>query len=80
MAVNFLSNATGNYLAGYLATYWDTMTKAHYFMMIAAITGVTAVAIGLLSRVLAPVLAAQARPAALPVDPAGTAGARPQSI
>jgi hypothetical protein len=35
------------------------MTKAHYFMMIAAITGVTAVAIGLLSRVLQPVLAAR---------------------
>jgi POT family proton-dependent oligopeptide transporter len=59
MAVNFLSNAAGNYLAGYLATYWDSMTKAHYFMMIAAITGVTAVAIGLLSRVLQPVLAAR---------------------
>ncbi len=59
MAVNFLSNAAGNYLAGYLATFWDSMTKAHYFMMIAAITGITAVAIGLLSRVLQPVLAAR---------------------
>jgi POT family proton-dependent oligopeptide transporter len=59
MAVNFLSNAAGNYLAGYLGTFWDTMTKAHYFMMIAAITGITAVAIGLLSRVLHPVLEAR---------------------
>jgi POT family proton-dependent oligopeptide transporter len=59
MAVNFLSNAAGNYLAGYLGSFWDSMGKGPYFIMIASITGVTAVAIGLLSRVLQPVLAAR---------------------
>ena len=59
MAVNFLSNAAGNYLAGQLGFFWDVMTKVHFFMMIAGITGVAAVAIGLLSLVLAPVLKAR---------------------
>jgi len=59
MAVNFLSNAAGNYLAGYLGTWWDAMGKGSYFIMIASITGVTAVALAVLSRVLQPVLAAR---------------------
>ncbi len=59
MAVNFLSNAGGNYLAGYLGTFWDKMPKSHFFMMIAAIAGATAVAIFLLSFVLRPVLKAR---------------------
>jgi POT family proton-dependent oligopeptide transporter len=59
MAGNFLSNAAGNYLAGALGFDWSVMTKAHYFAMIAGITGVTALAIGALSFVLAPVLRAK---------------------
>ena len=59
MAVNFLSNAAGNYLAGALGFYWEVMSKAHFFAMIAAITGVAAVAIGALSFVLAPILKAR---------------------
>ncbi len=56
MGVNFLSNFAGNYMAGYLGSFWEAMTKTHYFAMIASITAVTAVAIGLLNRVLRPVL------------------------
>jgi len=59
MAVNFLSNAGGNYLAGYLGTFWDRMPKSSYFMMIAALAGATSAAIFLLSFVLRPVLQAR---------------------
>jgi proton-dependent oligopeptide transporter, POT family len=59
MAVNFLSNAGGNYLAGYLGTFWDKMPKSSYFMMIAGVAGGTAVAIFMLSFVLRPVLQAR---------------------
>jgi proton-dependent oligopeptide transporter, POT family len=59
MAVNFLSNAGGNYLAGYLGTFWDKMPKAGFFTMIAGIAAVAAVAIFLLSFVLRPVLQAR---------------------
>jgi POT family proton-dependent oligopeptide transporter len=59
MAVNFLSNAGGNYLAGYLGTFWDKMPKSSYFLMIAGVAGTTAVAIFMLSFVLRPVLRAR---------------------
>jgi len=59
MAVNFLSNASGNYLAGQLGFYWDVMSKANFFTMIAAIAGGAALAIAALSLVLAPVLRAR---------------------
>ena len=59
MAVNFLSNAGGNYLAGYLGTFWDKMPKSSYFLMIAGVAGATAVAIFMLSFVLQPVLKAR---------------------
>jgi POT family proton-dependent oligopeptide transporter len=63
MAVNFLSNASGNYLAGQLGFYWDVMSKASFFTMIAAIAGGAALAIGALSLVLAPILKARMAPA-----------------
>jgi POT family proton-dependent oligopeptide transporter len=59
MAVNYLSNAGGNYLAGYLGTFWDKMPKSSYFTMIAAVAGTTALAIFMLSFVLRPVLKAR---------------------
>jgi POT family proton-dependent oligopeptide transporter len=61
MAVNFLSNAAGNYLAGYLGSYWDGMGKMAFFAMIAGISAATSVAIFLLSRVLNPILLARAK-------------------
>ncbi len=60
MAVQFLSLAFGNYMSGYLASFWSGMGKAAFFAMIAGIAGATAVAIFGLSRVLNPVLAGPA--------------------
>ena len=56
MAVNFLSLAVGNYLAGYLASFWSGMGKSVFFAMIACIALLTALAIFALSRVLNPML------------------------
>ncbi len=60
MGVNYLSNFAGNYLAGYIGSFWESMPKTHYFAMIASITAVTSVAIFLLNRVLRPVLEGRA--------------------
>ncbi len=57
MGVNFLSNFAGNYMAGYLGSFWSGMPKTHFFAMIAGISFGTAVAIFGLSRVLNPILA-----------------------
>ncbi len=57
MGVNFLSNFAGNYMAGYLGSFWSGMPKTHFFAMIAGISGATAVGIFALSFVLNPVLA-----------------------
>jgi POT family proton-dependent oligopeptide transporter len=66
MGVNFLSNCAGNYLAGYLGSFWESMQKGTFFGMIAGISAGTAVAIFALSRVLNPVLdARQQKEAAL---------------
>jgi len=59
MGVNYLSNCAGNYLAGYLGSFWESMHKGVFFGMIAGISAVTAVAIFALSRVLNPVLDAR---------------------
>jgi POT family proton-dependent oligopeptide transporter len=56
MGVNFLSNFAGNYMAGYLGSFWSSMPKTTYFGMVASIAGVTAIAIALLNRVLRPIL------------------------
>jgi POT family proton-dependent oligopeptide transporter len=59
MGVNFLSNCAGNYLAGYLGSFWESMHKATFFGMIAGISALTALAIFALSRVLNPILDAR---------------------
>jgi POT family proton-dependent oligopeptide transporter len=58
----FLTNFTGNFLAGYLGSLWTGMDKAHFFLMIAAIAGAASAAIWILDRVLTP------RPAAQPIN------------
>jgi POT family proton-dependent oligopeptide transporter len=57
MGVNFLSNFAGNYMAGYLGSFWSGMPKTHFFAMIAGISAATSLAIFALSRVLNPILA-----------------------
>jgi POT family proton-dependent oligopeptide transporter len=56
MGVNFLSNFAGNYLAGYLGSFWEGMPKTQFFGIIAGISAATALAIFALSRVLNPIL------------------------
>lgn len=44
----FISSFFGNYLSGYLGTFWETMTKGHFFLLLAGIslaTGVLMVAL-----------------------------------
>jgi POT family proton-dependent oligopeptide transporter len=59
MGVNYLSNCAGNYLAGYLGSFWESMHKTAFFGMIAGISAAAAVAIFALSRVLNPILDAR---------------------
>ncbi len=61
MAVNYLSNAFGNYLAGYLGSYWDGMAKSAFFTMIAGLAAATSVGIFLMARLLNPILQARLR-------------------
>ena len=61
MAVNYLSIAGGNLLAGYLGIYWSRMSEAKFFLMIGGIAGATAVGIFLASFLIRPILAARAR-------------------
>jgi POT family proton-dependent oligopeptide transporter len=42
MAVFLATSSPGNFLAGYLGSYWSGMDKIHFFLMIAAIIGFAA--------------------------------------
>jgi proton-dependent oligopeptide transporter, POT family len=42
MAVFLATSSPGNFIAGYLGTYWSAMDKVHFFLMIAAIIGCAA--------------------------------------
>jgi POT family proton-dependent oligopeptide transporter len=52
MGVWLLTNFTGNFIAGYLGSFWSGMAKADFFAMIATIAGAAAVAIWIFDRVL----------------------------
>jgi POT family proton-dependent oligopeptide transporter len=41
MGIWYLSSFFGNYLCGYLGTFWETMTKGAFFLMMAAISILT---------------------------------------
>jgi POT family proton-dependent oligopeptide transporter len=45
MGMWFLSSFFGNYLSGYLGTFYDTLSKDHFFLMLSIIAGVTGLAI-----------------------------------
>jgi POT family proton-dependent oligopeptide transporter len=75
MGVNFLSNFAGNYMAGYLGSFWSGMPKTHFFAMIAGISAATSLAIFALSRLLNPILAedrSRGTDAAMPAEPVNT--------
>ena len=75
MGVNYLSNAAGNYLAGYLGSYWERMPKSTFFLMLTGICGTTAIAIAAVSPLLRGVLAAAGQGSAL--DPLGPTAPEP---
>ncbi len=45
MGMWFLSSFFGNYLSGYLGTYYSTMTKSEFFMMLAILSVIASLAI-----------------------------------
>jgi POT family proton-dependent oligopeptide transporter len=47
---------TGNFIAGWLGSYWSAMNKAEFFLMIAAIAALAAAAIWAIGRPMAAVL------------------------
>ncbi len=57
MAVNFIPNFLGGgFLQGWLGTFWSSMSKPSFFLMIAAISGVSALMVWAFNRPLAPIL------------------------
>ncbi len=52
MGVWLATSFTGNFLAGYLGSFWSSMEKPAFFMMIAAIASVAGVAIWVFNRPL----------------------------
>jgi POT family proton-dependent oligopeptide transporter len=56
MGVWLSTNFIAGFLAGYLGTFWSSMTKLDFFLMLAIISAVAAVAIALLIRPLRGIL------------------------
>ncbi len=52
MGVWFMAQFAGNYLAGYLGTFWDVWSKEKFFLVIAIIVAVAGIVIFCLSGVL----------------------------
>jgi proton-dependent oligopeptide transporter, POT family len=57
MAVNFIPNFLGGgFLQGWLGAYWSSMSKANFFLMIAAISTVAGAVVWAFDRPLKPIL------------------------
>ena len=56
MGVWFLTSFFGNFLAGYLGTFWETMPKQDFFILMAEIAAGAGVVIMLLYPILKPML------------------------
>jgi POT family proton-dependent oligopeptide transporter len=52
MGVWLATSFTGNFIAGYLGSFWSQMDKAHFFLMIAAIAGLAGASIAAFNRPL----------------------------
>jgi POT family proton-dependent oligopeptide transporter len=52
LATNFI----GRFLAGYLGTFWSSLPKTNFFLLMAAISALAALAIALLIRPLRGIL------------------------
>ena len=57
MGVWLATSFTGNFIAGWLGSFWSSMDKAHFFLMIALIAGAASAAIFAFNRPLKAVLA-----------------------
>jgi len=56
MGLWLATSFAGNFLAGYLGTFWSSMSQVEFFLMLAAISGVASAAIALLNIPLRSVL------------------------
>jgi POT family proton-dependent oligopeptide transporter len=56
MGVWLATSFTGNFIAGWLGSFWSGMDKLHFFLMIAAISALAGVAIAAFNRPLKPIL------------------------
>jgi POT family proton-dependent oligopeptide transporter len=56
MGVWLATSFTGNFIAGYLGSFWSQMDKVHFFLMIAAIAGLAGAAIAAFNRPLRAIL------------------------
>ncbi len=57
MAVNFIPNFLGGgFLQGWLGSFWSSMDKSNFLLMITAISGVAAAIVWLFNKPLKPIL------------------------
>jgi POT family proton-dependent oligopeptide transporter len=56
MGLWLTTNFIGGFLAGYLGTFWSSMTHTHFFLLLAALAAASGAVIALLSRPLRAVL------------------------
>jgi POT family proton-dependent oligopeptide transporter len=56
MGVWLATSFTGNFLAGYLGTFWSSMAKGEFFLMLAVISAASGLVIALMHRPLRAVL------------------------
>jgi POT family proton-dependent oligopeptide transporter len=56
MGMWLATSFVGNFLAGYLGTFWSSMSQIEFFLMLALISGVASASIALLSIPLRSVL------------------------
>ena len=56
MGVWLSTSFVGGFLAGYLGTFWSSMSKGNFFLMLALISATSGIAIALLHRPLRPLL------------------------
>ncbi|HEY4943502.1 MAG TPA: peptide MFS transporter [Rhizomicrobium sp.] len=62
MGLWFITSFTGNFLEGYIGTYFTTMSKPNFFLMCAAIAAAAGVVTWLFDRPLRPILDARSEP------------------
>jgi POT family proton-dependent oligopeptide transporter len=77
MGMWFISSFVGNYLSGYLGTYWEKMSKTAFFVMMAALALATGAAMIALAKPLKRALEGEDDASSPPGAPADDAGSPP---